>query len=471
MTPAKWERVNALFHGALELPPDARASYLRKETDGDEEICHEVESLLAAHPQAEGFLSDSPADVRGVDEPRPPTLAPGSRVGPFEILSRLGSGGMGEVYRARDTRLDRAVAIKVLAPDLAGDRHGRERFEREARLISMLTHPHICTLYDVGSASDGGSEMPYLVMELLDGETLASRLRRGALPVDQALKIGIEIIEALAAAHAQGIVHRDLKPANIMLTKSGVKLLDFGLARLRAASGPGRHARATSVDEPLTFEGSLVGTLPVHGAGTGPRRRGRCARRSVRLRGGDVRDAHRIAGIRSRLAGGAGRGHPRARAAAHRRTAAPCAIGARPPGPSVSRQGTRRALSACARRGARVEKHRRRERRWRSGQLTAGHRRDRRLRRAPTVARPRRLGGRSPRSQSDAVVVPSDRQQPVVPSNPSPVVVLMDSPLPGRVLRSAHPGRRWHQCRRHHRQPAAAPGGDLQGEHEPDVAP
>ena len=133
MTPTKWERINALFHRALELPPHERASYLRKETDGDEEICREVESLLAAYPQAEGFLSDSPADVRGVDEPQPPTLAPGSRIGPFEILSRLGSGGMGEVYRALDTRLDRAVAIKVLSRDLAGNRHGHERFEREAR--------------------------------------------------------------------------------------------------------------------------------------------------------------------------------------------------------------------------------------------------------------------------------------------------------------------------------------------------
>ena len=262
MTPAKWERVRALFHAAIELPPDETAKYLRQETDGDDEICREVESLLAAHPRAAGFLSESPADIRGLDEARPPILPAGTRLGPFEILTRLGSGGMGEVYRARDTRLDRSVAIKVLAPALAHDPHRRERFEREARLISMLTHPHICTLYDLGSVSADGGEMPYLVMELLAGETLASRLRRGPLPVDQALKFGGQIADALAAAHMLGIVHRDLKPGNVVLTSSGVKLLDFGLARLRAVSGPGAPPQSAATDQSLTLEGSLVGTLP-----------------------------------------------------------------------------------------------------------------------------------------------------------------------------------------------------------------
>ena len=213
MTPSKWERVVALFHSALELPAQERASYLRQQTDVDEEIYGEVESLLAAQPQAEGFLSESPADPRQVTEQRPPMLLPGTRVDHFEILTRVGAGGMGEVYHARDTRLHRSVAIKVLAPDLASESHSRDRFEREARLISMLTHPHICTLYDVGSVSANGGEVPYLVMELLAGETLASRLQRGRLPVDQALKLGAEIAGALAAAHALGIVHRDLKPA------------------------------------------------------------------------------------------------------------------------------------------------------------------------------------------------------------------------------------------------------------------
>ena len=141
---------------------------------------------------------------------------------------------MGEVYRARDTRLDRVVAIKVLPPELRVDPASRERFEREARPISQLTHPHICTLHDVGSARSRAASVPFLVMELLEGETLAARLRARAVPVEQALHYGIEIADALAAAHAAGVVHRDLKPANIMLTRSGVKLLDFGLARLRA---------------------------------------------------------------------------------------------------------------------------------------------------------------------------------------------------------------------------------------------
>ena len=130
----------------------------------------------------------------------------------FEIEDLLGAGGMGEVYRARDTRLDRLVAVKVLSADLAGDPRGRERFEREAHIISKLTHPHICTLHDVGSASVQGVEVPFLVMELLEGETLATRLARGPLPLAQALRCAIEIAEALAAAHALGIVHRDLKP-------------------------------------------------------------------------------------------------------------------------------------------------------------------------------------------------------------------------------------------------------------------
>ena len=155
------------------------------------------------------------------------TLSPGTTLGAYEIQSPLGAGGMGEVYRARDTRLDRTVAIKILPVHLAEKPDARERFEREARAISALNHPHICHLYDVGS-QDG---VRYLVMEYLEGETLANRLLRGPLPQDQFLKYGIEICDALEKAHHTGVVHRDLKPGNIMLTKSGAKLLDFGLAR------------------------------------------------------------------------------------------------------------------------------------------------------------------------------------------------------------------------------------------------
>ena len=170
-----------------------------------------------------------------------PRFQPGTRLAAFEILERLGIGGMGEVYRARDTRLDRFVAIKVLSPELDIAARGRERFEREARAISRLSHPHICTVHDLGTAQVDGREVPFLVLELLDGETLASRLARGPLAIDEALRDAIDIADALAAAHAQGIVHRDLKPSNVMVTRSGVKLLDFGLAQLQAPAGPERR--------------------------------------------------------------------------------------------------------------------------------------------------------------------------------------------------------------------------------------
>src|SRR5512132_2609135 len=161
-------------------------------------------------------------------------LAPGSRLGPCEIVAPLGAGGMGEVYRARDTRLERTVAIKVLPSHLSSSPEVRQRFEREAKTISQLSHPHICALYDVGREG----ETEYLVMELLEGETLSDRLARGPLPLEQTLRYGTEIADALDKAHRQGIVHRDLKPGNVMLTKSGVKLLDFGLAKALDPAGP-----------------------------------------------------------------------------------------------------------------------------------------------------------------------------------------------------------------------------------------
>ena len=156
------------------------------------------------------------------------SISPGARLGPYEILAPIGAGGMGEVYRARDTRLERAVAVKVLPSHVSQSDEVRLRFEREARTISSLSHPHICALYDVGREGD----VDYLVMEFLEGETLAARLAKGALPLEQTLRFGIEIADALEKAHRQGIVHRDLKPGNVMLTKSGVKLLDFGLAKV-----------------------------------------------------------------------------------------------------------------------------------------------------------------------------------------------------------------------------------------------
>src|SRR5262249_57976607 len=150
------------------------------------------------------------------------TLTAGSRLGPYEIQSALGAGGMGEVYKARDTRLDRTVAVKVLPESLSSDPQFRERLDREARTISQLDHPHICALYDIGE-QDGTS---FLVMQYLEGETLEARLKKGALPLDQALQFAIQIAAALDKAHRAGVIHRDLKPGNIMLTKQGAKLLD-----------------------------------------------------------------------------------------------------------------------------------------------------------------------------------------------------------------------------------------------------
>ena len=190
------------------------------------------------------------------------SLAAGTRLGPYEILAPLGAGGMGEVYRAHDDRLDRHVAVKVLPGHLTGDERLRQRFEREARALATLSHPNVCTIHDVGRAGD----VSYLVMELLEGETLAQRLGRGALPASQAVRLGVEIAAALAAAHRHGIVHRDLKPANVMLTRRGVKLLDFGLARpgsaaLQTAATAELAELPTAVQPPLTTEGTILGTL------------------------------------------------------------------------------------------------------------------------------------------------------------------------------------------------------------------
>jgi len=185
------------------------------------------------------------------------TLSVGTRLGPYEIQYPLGAGGMGEVYRARDTRLDRTVAIKVLSQHLSASPEVRQRFEREAKTISQLSHPHICALYDVGREG----EIEYLVMEYLEGETLADRLAKGPLPLEQTLRYGMQIAGALEKAHRQGIVHRDLKPGNVMLTKTGVKLLDFGLAKSQPLAG-GMPASAIATEGPaLTSEGSIIGTL------------------------------------------------------------------------------------------------------------------------------------------------------------------------------------------------------------------
>ena len=252
MTPEHWQEVKEVLAGALERKPAERSTYLDQACP-EPSLRREVESLLAAHEQGGSSFLESPAlEDTG--------LKTGTKLGPYQIVGAIGAGGMGEVYRARDTRLDRTVAIKVLPQHLAETPGARQRFEREARAVSALNHPNICTLFDVGSQD--GTE--YLVMEYLEGETLAYRLKKGALPLDQVLKTGIEVADALNKAHRQGIVHRDLKPSNIMLTKSGAKLLDFGLAKAvdgAPVSGLTLSLTSPAVSRPVTAAGTIVGTF------------------------------------------------------------------------------------------------------------------------------------------------------------------------------------------------------------------
>jgi serine/threonine protein kinase len=255
MPPEHWRQIEDIFNAALEREPAVRAAFLEDACGGDEALRRQVEALLQQDGQAGELLSqpiEKVADeVMAGDssELRSPSgFVGGSMAGPYRIGARLGAGGMGEVYRAQDTRLERTVAIKILKARFS------ERFQREARAISALNHPHICTLYDIGSQDGIG----YLVMEYVEGKPL-----HGPLPVEEALRLAIQIAGALEAAHAKGILHRDLKPGNILVSKSGVKLLDFGLAKFvptetRAAEI--RSAEAT-VTAPLTGPGQILGTL------------------------------------------------------------------------------------------------------------------------------------------------------------------------------------------------------------------
>src|SRR5262245_36877669 len=181
----------------------------------------------------------------------------GTKVGPYEILSQLGAGGQGEVYKARDARLNRSVAIKVLPDSVSRNPELKTRFEREAQTLASLSHPHICPVFDIGR-QDG---IDYLVMEFIDGDTLAERLASGRLSLDQSLRIAVEIADALDKAHRQGIAHRDVKPSNIMLTKSGAKLLDFGLAKTGLESKPSGSVSQLPTNVGLTGQGTILGTL------------------------------------------------------------------------------------------------------------------------------------------------------------------------------------------------------------------
>jgi serine/threonine protein kinase len=254
VTPERWKQV--------ERGSEARSSFIAKACGGDEQLRREVEHLLESN--ATEFLEQPALIIAAQGMARSNLLhgdrrlQPGTRLGPYEITEQIGKGGMGEVYRATDTRLQRIVAVKVLLDAAAVNPRRRERLELEARAISRLNHPHICTLHDVGE-QDG---IYYLVMEFVEGETLAATLRKGRLSVDRTLEYALQITSALDEAHLQGVVHRDLKTDNIMITKSGVKLLDFGLAKLKSDAGVAPGMGQPSAQDPsLTAAGTILGTL------------------------------------------------------------------------------------------------------------------------------------------------------------------------------------------------------------------
>jgi eukaryotic-like serine/threonine-protein kinase len=259
VTPDRWRAITEIFHCAVARDASDRDAYLAVACQADPSLRAEVDAMIAAHESGGAFNLPVGATA-GVE------LGPGTQLGAYRIEALIGAGGMGEVYRARDTRLDRIVAIKILPPHLRQSPELQARFEREARMISRLAHPNICTLHDVGREGDAD----FLVMEYVEGESLAARLERGRVPLNHALLIGIDIAAALAHAHGHGIVHRDLKPSNVMLTKTGAKLLDFGIAKAHA----GLHVRATDLslptgnppfrghdEAPLTVTGAILGTV------------------------------------------------------------------------------------------------------------------------------------------------------------------------------------------------------------------
>jgi len=256
MTPEKWQRIERLYHDALQLARADRAEFLKTSCSGDDQLQREVESLLDSHDFAPSFIESPPDDIAAslLADSRGQSMR-GRKIGRYTIEALIGAGGMGEVYRGRDTMLDRPVAIKVLAPHLVDDPRALHRFKREVKAVAAISHANIVAIYDFG-VDDG---VTYAVSELLEGETLRTRIRRGEWGWREAIKIGVAIANGLAAAHVKRIIHRDLKPENIFLTKDRqIKILDFGIARIKPASSDElRHSALLY----MTTPGTILGTF------------------------------------------------------------------------------------------------------------------------------------------------------------------------------------------------------------------
>ena len=306
MTDERWPRIRQLFEAVFDRPPEERAEFLAAATAGDDGLRREVEALVAADIAAAGLSERWPAasdsalaalqgavDGMRSDDPPSPGLTAGHRVGNYDVIAPLGTGGMGEVYRAHDARLGRDVAVKILPRAFTTDPDRLARFAREARVLASLNHPHIGGIYGIEEIG----EAPALVLELVDGPTLAERIGAGRLPVHEALDIARQIADALAAAHDKGIVHRDLKPANVKLTSSGVvKVLDFGLAKASegdAGAGVLAHSPVITVTARHHPRNRRV-----HEPRAGPRKTGRQALRQLGVRLRALRNAHRTQSVR-----------------------------------------------------------------------------------------------------------------------------------------------------------------------------
>jgi serine/threonine protein kinase len=260
MHPDHWKKIEAIYQSAVEQPESERSAFVRRTCQGDEELFREVEEMLEAQGQAGSFLAQPAAEEMGLASRRKPEAVSltGKRLSIYEVAELIGAGGMGQVYRARDTRLQRDVAIKVLPDEFAQDAERVARFEREATLLASLNHPNIAAIH--GLEEHQGER--FLVLELVEGQTLAERLRKGRIPLDETLDICRQIAEGLESAHEKGVIHRDLKPSNVKVTPEGnVKILDFGLAKaLREQATQGGQSRSPTITDQMTVPGLVLGT-------------------------------------------------------------------------------------------------------------------------------------------------------------------------------------------------------------------